>query len=272
MTLPITPFFNINDYSFLLRMADQGFKGKNEKHRGRMEAYMQEVYLRCGNGAYVIDNRLTPYTVQIAERCRELGSRMIIGLQVSNPGKHADKGLIAAAASLTPHLGLGNSKLAEFGHRMKDFNGFVDLCGEFGATWCCPLVYLCMLNDLKGFHLRDRLLRLKIPVYVLCGYSLALYLHGMPCPRHQRACVLHDPHNTWGVTIENLRTWLEPLDAHSGCGRGVWLQRGSMPACEAVGFKGLLCRPPWPETYPTEPLERRKVRQYRDMAIGGEEF
>ena len=215
----IKPFFNLWDYAWPL---------SSEEGRRLLTPKLEETYALADRGPYLIDPQLSAYTIDIAERCRQVGSTLTLGFRIDphNP----DRSLIEQAMQLTNHLAIANNNLNEWHHFDKDFKGeraMIRLQEEMGFEWRCPLVHTDVIDDRhQQGAMQKFLVEHKVPICCLCGYMLTPRL--------------------------DLPDWLAPLtDPWTGAGRAFNLGKGSYAAVRRVGFTQVVCTPPIPAEFPT---------------------
>ena len=226
--MTVKPFFNLWDYGWV-------FDGHSASKPHRIAYWKQQLHsvaAMADRGVYLIDPTLRPQTVEIAERCREEGSTLTLGFRIDfeNPDRHR----IAAAAQIADELTLANTRRNEWDvdwrHDFRAERLAMDLCGEYGARWRCPMLESEIIRDM--LHTDGRLSRFlvthQVRICSLCGY-LPVRLFGQ----------------------KKVRNWLSDLpDPWSGAGKEHGLMNGTAVYCRKAGFSALVCSPPIPEEFP----------------------
>jgi hypothetical protein len=223
--LLIKPFYNFWDYGWIWGPTVK--EGRLEWAMGQLE----EAYDLADRGVYLIDPQLGKLAIELSERCREMGSECVLGFKENL--KKPDRNRFAHAAQLTDTIALANTSLNEWAAGVHtgfdDERRAMDLCGEFGVEWRCPLIHNYIIHDLTRMKLRDWLVEHDIKICSLCAYLVCQW-----------------------CSSEKVQKWIEPLnDPWTGAGKDVGLMAGTARRAKKAGFSTMVCTPPIPLEFPT---------------------
>ena len=162
---------------------------------------------------------------------------------------------------LTNKLCLGNDRHSEWNGDAALAQEYMDDASTKGYEWICPLIHPCIVWDMaaKG-ELRAALG--KTQCFCFTGYILAAYLFADPRLPSHNDYVLTDMnvHEKYGLTIESLREYLEPMNVWTGAGFQAGLDAGSHIYAERLGFKGVFVGCPF--SIPENVIVYDKPEQY----------
>lgn len=209
--------------------------------------------LRGASTATTIDGKARA----VAAAVKHVGLDFIFGTQYVPPTPDVVKGMM----ELSPKLSLGNDKYGEWNGSAELAARYLDDADREGYEWVCPIIHPRIVWDLaSGGSLRYMLAATQC--FCLTGYMLSGYLYAdarLPCPETGRMNV-ENLHEKYGLTIESLHAYLEPMNVYCGAGFQEGLNAGSHIYAERLGFKGMVAGVPF--EIPKEVKVNEKPDQY----------
>ena len=163
-------------------------------------------------------------------------------------------------------IALGNTITHEWSGGVPEAERYLAFADKHGFEWACTLCPFSLLKDLaRGGPLRNLLIAEDVLTFTLTGNVLMGYLYDQPNMPGMNDTSLagRNLHSEFGLTVEALRDYCDPMRIISGAGGRRGLELGSRVYADQLGFDGVLCWCPFdladtldvavnptPETYP----------------------
>jgi hypothetical protein len=113
----------------------------------------------------------------------------------------------------------------------------------------CPINTLTLVHDFKGdWALRNEIVRTQTPCFCFGGYQLAAYVFSIQnsLPFMDRSFLTGlRLHADFGLTVERLREYLQPMQMIAGAGGQMGLDTGMRWCLAELGFGGVMVSPPF---------------------------
>lgn len=197
------------------------------------------------NGLLLLDPILDGKHVEMGDWCRQAGLDLIIGFTDNPLQPNLER--LEKALTITKKLAIGNTHLNEWVGRRNDVTTFKRMGDRYGFEWVSLLTHHSLLVNLRKGESFRRAMGETLCM-CLCAYVIAGYLYDEPrIPHMGRETTLggKNLHKEFGVTIENLRALVEPMNMLSGAGWQPGLDVGSRVYAQELGFKGMVIGMPF---------------------------
>jgi len=235
------------------------------------------------NGVFLCINSFTEIHHNTIEFCRRINEEQCLDLILaiySCPGKKPNINVVNKAKSITNKIALSNLKTIEWRGDLDEAIKYYNFSIKNDIEWVCFITHNAICHDIRnGSSLRDFLVEKNIFCVCACGYVLAAYLYDDFTMPDLRATSLRSRNlfTQFGLTVEKMQKYLEPLEIISGVGGMKGLARGSYLYLKQLNFKGILVSAPYnlnniekpkinnvPSIYPSYLGARRKhLPKYR---------
>mgnify|MGYP001572815924 CR=1 FL=1 len=184
--------------------------------------------------------------------CRDRKMDFIVGF--TGDPQSLDEACIARVRQWTRRISIGNTKSGEFGGDGHGQRG-VEIAAEYEAAakrlqfeWVCPWTPFSMLQDFaSGGLLRSHFVANQTLCISFTAQLLAAKLCGLHAMPHLDLTSLAGLvlGQSFGITPNKWREYIEPLNVISGAGGQAGLDVGSARALKRFGYKGLLISMPF---------------------------
>ena len=200
-------------------------------------------------GVYLIEPDVDEGVERFSSLCQAAGLEFILGF--TDSPQTPDVGRLERAKAIASRLAIGSTRYHEWVGGSGRAKVYLEMAERFGYEWVCPVTHRTILQDLRRGGALRRVLGDTL-CFCLCGYVLAGYLFGDPRIPHQGFVPNTSPPEKWttltgrnlheefGLTVESLSEYLEPMNVLSGAGLQGGLSAGSRVYARRLGFKGLL--------------------------------
>lgn len=255
--------------------ANWAHTGLRKQIPGARDTYLKHIVekidQREADGIFIICRRVTEYSLLTADKAREAGLDIVWGYN-ENP-EHIKMWRFDQVIKKTRRIALCSVGIHEWIGTREIAEKYLKAAKEHDFEWICVVTHRTILEDLRdGGRLRDFFLENNTFCICLCGYVLAGYLFDDERMPHMLATSLkhRNLHKEFGVTVENLTEYLEPLNIISGAGTQEGLNMGSRVYVKRLGFKGIVCGTPFDLTG-TDNIEiKSKPERYPEFCGGPE--
>ena len=151
---------------------------------------------------------------------------------------------LETAKAISGKVAMGNTDLHEWSGGVQQARPYLEFAAKHGFEWVCTLTHHSLVTDMKnGGHLRALLAEHQTLIFCLCGNILIGYCYDLPTMPGMNDTSLsgHNLNRKYGLTVDSLRRYCEPLNIIFGAGGPRGLALGSRVYAEKLGAKGILC-------------------------------